>query len=57
MAKEAALEIMRRLPNKTHAAQRAVELKQLLASKTATAAAISDAGFSDGDGGERGGGG
>jgi hypothetical protein len=48
VAKEAALEVMRRLPNKTHAKERADELRRLLASGASTAAAISDAGFSDG---------
>ena len=48
VAKEAALEVMRRLPNKTHAKERADELRRLLASGASTAAAISDAGFSNG---------
>jgi hypothetical protein len=50
VAKEAALEVMRRLPNKTHAKERADELRRLLASGASTAAAISDAGFSNGRG-------
>ena len=48
VGKEACLEVMRRLPNATHPVERAAELRQLLATGTATAAAISDAGFSDG---------